>query len=105
MQLAGRRGVAVLGDMLELGPAAAELHRETGRRAARAGIAALVTVGELAREAAAGAAEEGLASYPCPDHAAAVKQVRGLNPGPGWYVLVKGSRGAKMEQVVTALLK
>ncbi len=105
VQLAGRRGVAVLGEMLELGPATTKLHREVGWHAARCGVAALVTVGETARETAAGAAEEGLTTYPCPDHAAAVKQVLALNPGPGWYILVKGSRGAKMELVVTALLE
>lgn len=105
VQLAGpNRGIAVLGEMLELGPATVRLHREAGRRAARSGVAALVTVGEAARAAAAGAVAEGLAAYPCPDHAAAVRKVREITPGPGWYVLVKGSRGAKMEKVVTALL-
>lgn len=104
-QLGGIRAVAVLGDMLELGPEAPALHRETGRRAARSGIAALITVGNLARETAAGAATEGLEAHAFPDHAAAAQKVLEYNPGPGWYVLVKGSRGMKMERIVAALLE
>src|SRR5205814_6170404 len=42
----GRR-VAVLGDMLELGPRAAEFHAEIGRHAAERGVDLLVTVGPL----------------------------------------------------------
>lgn len=61
-ELAGEKGVAVLGDMLELGPAAPEAHRAVGRFAARCGIGALVTVGELSKETAAGAREAGLAA-------------------------------------------
>lgn len=50
------RAIAVLGDMLELGPEAAELHRDLGRRAAEAGVAEVVAVGGLADEVAGGAA-------------------------------------------------
>ncbi len=48
------RRVAVLGDMLELGPSAREFHVEAGRDAARAGVALLVTVGPLAEAMADG---------------------------------------------------
>ena len=50
----GRRPVAVLGDMLELGPQAPRYHREVGIQAARAGVAALIGVGPLSRGTAEG---------------------------------------------------
>lgn len=53
---AGRR-VAILGNMGELGPDAAALHRETGVCAARAGVSLVITCGALAKNIAAGAAE------------------------------------------------
>jgi UDP-N-acetylmuramoyl-tripeptide--D-alanyl-D-alanine ligase len=43
----GARPVAVLGDMLELGPEAPDYHRELGQRVAQAGVELLVTVGPL----------------------------------------------------------
>ncbi len=49
------RRVAVLGDMLELGPQAPRLHREIGRHAGERGVELLVTVGPLAAEMRAGA--------------------------------------------------
>jgi UDP-N-acetylmuramoyl-tripeptide--D-alanyl-D-alanine ligase len=102
-----RRRVLVLGDMLELGDLAAELHHEVGREAAAAGIDHLVLVGELARAAAAGALEGGLP-------AEAVTHVEGANAaasvvldvtGEGDVVLVKGSRGMRLERVVADLVE
>ena len=103
-ELAGSRSIAVLGDMLELGPAEKELHRELGRFAAGCGIGALVTLGPLGAEIAAGAAGAGLPARVCRDHDAAVEAVRQLRPGEGWYVLVKGSRGMEMEKIVERLM-
>jgi len=104
--LGGANSVAVLGDMLELGPAAPEAHREIGRFAARARIGALVTLGELGAEIAAGAAEAGLPAVACRSHAEALEAVkRALPPaGAGWYILVKGSRGMRMETIVQGLM-
>ena len=103
MAAQGRR-VAVLGDMLELGPKGPELHRETGRKVA-AKLDAMVGVGALgahflegAREAGLGA--ENLAAYP-DSPAAAAALASFIRPGDA--VLVKGSRGMRMEQVVDAL--
>ncbi|MBN2207084.1 MAG: hypothetical protein JW742_06755, partial [Candidatus Aminicenantes bacterium] len=103
--LPARRRVAVLGDMLELGPYAPVFHEDAGRRAAREGWAPLVTVGPLARLMAEGARAEGLdgaeiASFETSDEAAAAVPdlVR-----PGDLVLVKGSRGMKLETVVERL--
>jgi len=94
----GRR-VAVLGDMLELGPEAPALHRRLGVEARDAGVDVLVTVGPLA----AGIGE-GYGGEPrsLPDAEAAAATVPGLL-GPGDTVLVKGSRGVGLERVCEAL--
>lgn len=100
-QLDGKRHVAVLGDMLELGPTAAEFHRQVGARAAELGFGLVLGVGELSRtlvEGAAGKVEtEWLA-----DAASAARRVPQL-VGEGDVVLVKGSRGVGLEAVVAAL--
>ena len=96
----GARAVAVLGDMLELGPDAAELHRDLGRRAAEAGVAEVVAVGGLADEVAAGAAAGGtLARVAERDIVAG-----SLTLTPGDVVLVKGSRGVGLERVAAELI-
>jgi UDP-N-acetylmuramoyl-tripeptide--D-alanyl-D-alanine ligase len=104
LTLAPGRRVAFLGDMLELGPSGPELHRQTGERVA-AGLQALVAAGPLAAHFVEGARrggmkDEALASFP--DSAAAAAAAPRL-VRPGDAVLVKGSRGARMEAVVDAL--
>jgi UDP-N-acetylmuramoyl-tripeptide--D-alanyl-D-alanine ligase len=99
------RAVAVLGDMLELGPSAAALHRELGRKAGGLGLTALVCVGPLAREIAAGAREVGMAAgkiLETEDRAAAAARAAEA-AGPGGWILVKASRGLKLEAVIDAL--
>jgi UDP-N-acetylmuramoyl-tripeptide--D-alanyl-D-alanine ligase len=96
--------VAFLGDMLELGPSAADLHAQTG--AAVAGrLDLMVAAGDLARHFVEGASRAGkepsaLAAFF--DSAAAAEAAASL-VRPGDAVLVKGSRGARMEKVVEAL--
>ncbi|MBE0597468.1 MAG: UDP-N-acetylmuramoyl-tripeptide--D-alanyl-D-alanine ligase, partial [Desulfuromonadales bacterium] len=96
--------LAVLGDMLELGPETARLHREVGAEAAgRADY--LVLLGNMAGEIAAGARQAGMANERvqiAASHEAAAAAVR-LRLRAGARVLVKGSRGMKMEKVCTAL--
>jgi len=95
----GARVVAVLGDMLELGPLAAGLHEELGRRAADVGVAEVVAVGDLAGHIVAGAAAEGV-----PARVAARADVAAsLSLGPGDVVLIKGSRGVGLETVAADL--
>ncbi len=94
----GRR-VAVLGDMLELGPQAPELHRELGRYAAQRGVGVLVSVGPLAVYAARAFAGE---SHAVKDAAAAAALLPGLLRD-GDTVLVKASRGVGLERAVAAL--
>src|SRR5256885_11711677 len=61
------RAVAVLGDMLELGPTELDLHRDVGRFAAGAGLSLLVCFGTRARALGEGAAEAGVPAGPNPD--------------------------------------
>lgn len=102
--LGGEKTVAVLGDMLELGPEALAAHREVGRFAARCRVGCLITVGELARKMAETAGNEGLAVEACADHNQALAALERLPLDDGTYVLVKGSRGMRMEVIVQALL-
>jgi len=103
-ELGGKKSVAVLGDMLELGAESLPAHREVGRFAARCGIGALISVGILAGEAAAAAQEEGLLVRVCVDHQEALAAILEISPDRDWYILVKGSRGMRMEKVTQQLL-
>ena len=96
----GGRTCLVLGDMRELGHDALELHREMGREAKRAGIRELHAVGELAAAAAQGFGPEAVT------HADQASLIHALRAGlrPGARLLVKGSRGSRMDRVVKALL-
>jgi len=117
-----RRRIAVLGDMLELGPQAAALHRETG---ARVGGSELWAIGAHAEDYAAGARGEvrddagsgsgaGHAKRP-PGHAKSGPPPRGFADfealaaalrdalAPGVVVLLKASRGARLERVLEGL--
>jgi UDP-N-acetylmuramoyl-tripeptide--D-alanyl-D-alanine ligase len=98
----GRRRVAVLGDMLELGPEACRYHEQLGREAARAGVAVLITVGPLAARAAASFDRPGARVLLATDAAQAASLVRGLVDA-GDIVLVKGSRAVGLETVCAEL--
>jgi UDP-N-acetylmuramoyl-tripeptide--D-alanyl-D-alanine ligase len=96
----------VLGEMLELGPESARLHADCGRAAVRARVDVLVTVGgDPARALGEAAVEAGLARAAVThvaDSAAAADLVERLVQ-PGDLVLVKGSRGVRLERVVERL--
>jgi UDP-N-acetylmuramoyl-tripeptide--D-alanyl-D-alanine ligase len=98
-ETASARRVAVLGDMLELGPDAPRLHREIGEHADVGGVELLVTVGPLAARMREGFAGE---SYATPDAQAAAELVAGMLR-EGDTVLVKGSRGVGLERVLEDL--
>jgi UDP-N-acetylmuramoyl-tripeptide--D-alanyl-D-alanine ligase len=105
----GERRVIVLGDMLELGPAACELHREVGAVAASihrsTPLAAVIAVGRHARDTRAGLTAAGfdgeVRTYEQLD-AEATAGVRSLLRS-GDRVLLKGSRGSAMERVLAAM--
>ncbi len=100
----GRR-IAVLGDMLELGPTGPELHREVGGIAADEGIDLLVTVGALSWHTMEGAVEGGMeeSAVLWREDAADVVELLRQELVPGDRLLVKGSRGMRMERVVAGL--
>jgi UDP-N-acetylmuramoyl-tripeptide--D-alanyl-D-alanine ligase len=101
----GTHTVAVLGDMLELGAYAAAFHLQLGAHVAARGITSLVACGASAPAIAEGARKAGMAHEritECPDAHEAVSRVLSMTH-PGDVVLVKGSRGMRMEQVVDAL--
>ncbi len=98
-QVGDGRKIAVLGNMYELGDDAPKQHRAVGASLPDYGIAAVITVGELAAETAAAAQEKGIESYPCTTITQAVRQLRQWVQD-GDIVLVKGSRSMQMEQVI-----
>ncbi|NLG86607.1 MAG: UDP-N-acetylmuramoyl-tripeptide--D-alanyl-D-alanine ligase [Firmicutes bacterium] len=101
----GRRTVAVVGDMLELGEWGPEAHRQVGEQAAALGVDCLIIGGSLAQQVAQGATDAGMdpsSIFTCCD-AAQVAVVAQGQVQPGDVVLVKASRGMQFEQVVTVL--
>ncbi len=103
-ELGGQSSVAVLGDMLELGFAAHEAHSSIGRFAADCSIKHLISVGELAAMAADEAEKAGVKVFRCSNHDQALNYLCELNLNNKWYILVKGSRGMRMEKIVEKLI-
>ncbi|MEI7435928.1 MAG: UDP-N-acetylmuramoyl-tripeptide--D-alanyl-D-alanine ligase [bacterium] len=100
--VAGQRWL-MLGDMLELGVQAESSHAGIGRQAAAGPWAGLITLGPLAAQLA-GAVRDAGARFPvleCTTHAAAARALaEHLHPGDA--VLLKASRGMKLEEVLAA---
>ena len=102
-----RRRVAVLGEMLELGDRATDLHEACGRAAAAAHLDELVTVGGAPAEALGHAAIAGGMDAAAVRHVATsaeAAEVAAALVEPGDVVLVKGSRGVRTELVVDRLV-
>lgn len=98
------RKIAVLGDMLELGRDSRAHHRDIGLMAAMLGIDALFTVGP--ETVAMAEAAESTARIKVRHYASLEALWRGLSPylRKGDWVLVKGSRGMKMERIVNEIM-
>ncbi len=99
------RRVLVAGEMLELGPASSALHRDCGAWAARHAIDLVIGVQGSAAEIVRGARERGIgedrARFFPEAQAAASFVVEAVRPGD--LLLIKGSRGVRLEKVVQAL--
>lgn len=98
-----KRLLVIAGEMLELGPEEASLHRAAGCEIAETGVNVLWGVRGLAEEMVAGANQGGLSQtrfFASSEEAASeiLKEVR-----EGDLVLVKGSRGVATEKVINAL--
>ena len=94
-----KRRIAVLGDMLELGATAASLHRETG---AKVEGAELWAVGEHAKDYAEGARTVNAVARMFDDKPSLAAELS-HELAPGTVVLLKGSRGAALEDVLAGL--
>jgi UDP-N-acetylmuramoyl-tripeptide--D-alanyl-D-alanine ligase len=102
----GRRTVAVLGEMRELGAGAEEEHREVGRLADRLGIDVVLVVGDGARgayDALVDARGTGAATRHVGTNDEAGDWLRKNVTGPD-VVLVKASRSGRLEQVAEMLV-
>ena len=106
----GCRHLAALGDMLELGPGSEDLHREIGTLVAELGYDFLAVTGAQARAVAAAACAAGMEpeqvrTFAEPDVMA--NWLIGLlaqgRIASGDWLLVKGSRGMRMERLITEL--
>lgn len=99
----GGARIAALGDMLELGPASKQFHREIGALAGELGLARLFALGDDASDMIAAARDAGVPhAEVLPDHAAIARAVLDV-ARPGDVLLVKGSRGMRMERVIEHL--
>ena len=96
----GARAVAVLGDMLELGPESGGLHAEAGALAADLGIDEVIAVGEHAGIMAEAARERGIEA-----RAATREEASQVDLAAGDLLLVKGSRSVGLELVADAVTK
>ena len=99
------KGIVVLGDMLELGDQSEKLHEGIGGIIGETGVDAIFLMGVFARATAAGARRKGMpasriffpsAPVDVADHLSSALQA-------GDWVLVKGSRAMKMEEVIKVL--
>ncbi len=100
----GRRWL-VLGDMLELGPSSADLHREAGVFCGRAKVDGILTIGAETVELNRAAAEQRKSPEHITHFLDAAKLAGYLNEllAPGDAVLVKGSRGMRMETILESI--
>lgn len=104
----GNKTLAILGEMYELGTSAESGHREVGDTLAKLGVSELITVGKLAEEIAQGARMAGFEEEHIKvtsTHEEAITKAKDLLTlfGPGIWVLIKGSRGMKMEKITAQL--
>lgn len=97
-----RRRVAILGDMLELGPGGAAMHKTVGTQVAQADVSVFVAIGPLMAHAADAAQAAGVTVVCFNDTAAAAASVPTLLK-EGDAVLLKGSRGMALERILASL--
>jgi UDP-N-acetylmuramoyl-tripeptide--D-alanyl-D-alanine ligase len=99
------RKIVVAGEMLELGPESGELHRACGREASKMGVDLLVAVQGEARSLLDGARESGVEDERLrfAEDAGQAGELLARTVKSGDVVLIKGSRGVKLEQVLNTL--
>lgn len=100
------RSIAVLGDMLELGPISRDAHLEVGKKLSELRINYLFTVGCRAKDIARGARESGMSKdriYEFSDNLSLGKFLQ-EKLEEGDMVLIKGSQGARMEKIIKEIM-
>jgi len=100
-----QRKILVAGEMLELGPEGAELHRNCGREAARAGLEMIIGVQGQAKEILEGALDSGMdrSRLKFVGDALQAGDLLARTVKEGDVVLIKASRGVKLEQTLNTL--
>lgn len=101
--------IAVLGDMLELGDYTKKGHEDVGRAASRLGYDFLFLLGNHTEDVASGAFREGMKrenifKYPPGGHDELIRDLRDILK-PKDRVLIKGSRGMRMEKITSGIVK
>lgn len=106
MQCSGRK-IAVLGDMLELGEQSHQRHSEIGNHISELGFDLILTIGEAAEHIGLRAIERGMSAHSVKhfDNNESINSFISEVIGFGDIVLVKASRGLKLDQVVEQLEK
>ncbi len=99
-----KRRVKIAGDMLELGDAAEQLHTEAGRQSGEMNIDLLIGIGPLGRYIAKGAEDCATPTETFESAGKAVNALAGML-APGDLVLLKGSRGMELEQLIEPLTR
>ena len=102
-----RRRVAILGEMIELGRWTASCHREVGGAAAKSGVKLLFAVGLHAEDTVRGARQAGISkstSFSFREVEESLPIIKSLLR-PKDVVLVKGSRGMRMERITENLCR
>lgn len=98
------RRVLVLGDMLEMGREGPAYHEAAGRQAGAAGVGLLIGVGPLSRRALEAARRAGVAETFHADDADAAARLLAERIRPRDLVVIKGSRGIRLERTVHAVV-
>ncbi len=103
----GSRSIAVLGDMFEMGDMSKDLHYSVGDFIKNKKINYLVTVGHDSRMISQAVADSGnceIKLHHFENNQEALKYIMGIAT-PGTYILIKGSRGMKMEEIADGIMK
>ncbi|HLA26436.1 MAG TPA: UDP-N-acetylmuramoyl-tripeptide--D-alanyl-D-alanine ligase [Syntrophales bacterium] len=101
------KGIVILGDMLELGDRAEELHEEIGGLIAATGVETLFLRGAFSAATLAGAVKKGfpVSRIFYPSTPEEILKVLSSSLKKGDWILVKGSRAKKMEEVIKIIIE
>ncbi len=108
----GCKKIALLGDMLELGANSEQAHNELGQQVAENRLDTLLVIGSFAHQVAQGAESGGMAAEKIQIFSDHIEVVDWLYQAmvqraivDGDWLLIKGSRGMKMEKILQGIAK